>query len=205
MMKLNRFARRTLQAAALAVVAITAAAVPLKPASAGGWHHGWYGGPRVYGGVYFGGQGSLYRSQHELVFLFKLGNGKHQNHIQLGHYGRYRTNVWSYPRVNSFSHHENLSVLHPTIKPTTLIADAIMDCSSRRDIILDPFLGSGSTLVACERTDRVCAGLELEPVYVDVAVRRWQAYTGKPAVLSGAGETFETIEEQRAPSAAVAA
>jgi hypothetical protein len=130
-----------------------------------------------------GGMGSLYRSQHELVFVFKSGTGSHRNNVQLGQYGRYRTNVWNYPGVNSFSRSTeegNLLALHPTVKPVALVADAIMDCSARGDIVLDPFLGSGTTIIAAERTGRICYGIELDPVYVDTIIRRWQQFTGLP-------------------------
>jgi len=145
------------------------------------------------------GQGSLYRSQHELVFVFKNGKTPHRNNIQLGQYGRYRTNVWNYRRVNSLSRSTeegNLSALHPTIKPIELVADAILDCTARGDIVLDPFLGSGTSVTAAERTGRVCNGIELDPGYVDVAVRRWQAFTGQSAVLESTGLTFRETEEQ---------
>jgi DNA modification methylase len=145
-----------------------------------------------------GGQGSLYRSQHELVFVFKSGRGKHRNNIQLGQYGRYRTNVWQYPRVNAFSRpteEGNLAVLHPTVKPVALVADAIMDCTARGDIVLDAFLGSGTTLIAAERTGRICYGVELDPTYVDTAIRRWQNFTGKCAVHAKSGRTFNEMEE----------
>src|SRR5215472_8365308 len=117
-----------------------------------------------------GRMGSLYRSQHELVFVFKHGRSGHRNNVQLGHFGRNRSNVWRYPGANSFARNSeegNLLALHPTVKPVAMIADAIMDCSARGDIILDPFLGSGTTLIASERTGRTCYGLELDPVYVD--------------------------------------
>ena len=94
--------------------------------------------------------------------------------------------------------------MHPTVKPVALVADAIKDCSRRGGVVLDPFCGSGTILIAAERTGRKARALEIDPNYVDVAVRRWQAYTGKSAVLSGSTETFETIEEQRAQSLATA-
>lgn len=146
-----------------------------------------------------GGQGSLYRSQHELVFIFKRGTGKHQNNVQLAQFGRYRTNVWCYPRTNSLSQRSeegNLSAFHPTVKPVAMIADAIMDCSGRNDIVLDPFLGSGSTLIAAERAGRCCYGIEIEPRYVDTIVRRWEAFTGKTAVHMKSGKTWKGIEEE---------
>jgi DNA modification methylase len=139
------------------------------------------------------GMGSLYRSQHELVFVFKHGRDPHQNHIQLGRYGRNRSNVWSYPGVNSFSRsgsEGNLLALHPTVKPVALVADALRDCSSRGEIVLDAFLGSGTTLIAAERTGRICRGLEIDPLYVDTAVRRWQALTGQHARHAESGLMF---------------
>jgi DNA modification methylase len=145
-----------------------------------------------------GGMGSLYRSQHELIFLFKNGKERHQNNVQLGQFGRYRTNVWNYPGVNSFSRSTeegNLLALHPTVKPVALVADAIMDCSARGDIVLDPFLGSGTTVIAAERTGRVCRGIELDPRYVDTAIRRRQKFTGLFATHAASGRTFNEIEQ----------
>jgi DNA modification methylase len=146
-----------------------------------------------------GGMGSLYRSQHELVFVFKNGKDSHRNNVQLGQYGRYRTNVWSYPGVNSFARtteEGNLLELHPTVKPVALVADAIMDCSSRNDIILDSFLGSGTTIIAAERTGRVCHGIEIDAGYVDTAIRRWQTFTGKTATHSISGRSFAELEQE---------
>jgi DNA modification methylase len=145
------------------------------------------------------GQGSLYRSQHELVFVFKSGKGAHRNNIQLGQFGRYRTNVWHYQRVNSLARttdEGNLSELHPTIKPVELVADAILDCTARGGVVLDAFLGSGTTVIAAERTGRVCYGIELDPRYVDAIVRRWQAFTGQSAMQESTGRTFNEIEEE---------
>jgi DNA modification methylase len=145
------------------------------------------------------GQGSLYRSQHELVFVFKSGKKPHRNNIQLGQYGRYRTNVWQYRRVNSLSRSTdegNLSTLHPTIKPVELVADAILDCSARGDVVLDAFLGSGTTVIAAERTGRACYGIELDPHYVDTIVRRWQAFTGQSAVRESTGRAFNELETE---------
>ncbi|MGB7680487.1 MAG: DNA methyltransferase [Candidatus Acidiferrales bacterium] len=145
------------------------------------------------------GQGSLYRSQHELVFVFKNGRSPHRNNIQLGQYGRYRSNVWQYRRVNSLSRSTdegNLCNLHPTIKPVELVADAILDCTARGDVVLDAFLGSGTTVIAAERTGRTCYGVELDPRYVDTIVRRWQAFTGQFAVQGSTGRTFIDIEEE---------
>ena len=146
-----------------------------------------------------GGMGSLYRSQHELVFVFKHGREAHQNHVQLGRFGRNRSNVWDYPGVNSFSRtgaEGNLLALHPTVKPVALVADALRDCSGRGEIVLDAFLGSGTTLVAAERTGRVCRGLELDPLYVDTAVRRWQLATGEKARHAESGQLFDGLASE---------
>lgn len=146
------------------------------------------------------GQGSLYRSQHELVFVFKRGKNCHRNNIRLGQFGRYRTNVWNYRRAYSLgrsTEEGQLAGSHPTVKPTALVADAILDCTSRGDIVLDPFLGSGTTVVAAERTGRTCYGMELSPVYVDTIVRRWQSFTGQIAIHASTGNTFAAIEEEK--------
>ena len=148
-----------------------------------------------------GGMGSLYRSQHELVFVFKSGKASHRNNVQLGQFGRYRTNVWNYPGVNSFSRSTaegNLLELHPTVKPVALVADAIMDCSARGNIVLDPFLGSGTTVIAAERTGRICYGVELDPAYVDTIVRRWQRFTGLTAKHAISGRSFADLEQEAA-------
>ncbi len=142
------------------------------------------------------GMGSFYRSQHELVAIFKSGRGPHRNNIQLGEYGRNRSNVWSYPNVNSFGRHGeegNLLALHPTVKPVALLADAVVDCTKRGDIILDGFLGSGSTLIAAQRTARRCYAIEIDPLYVDIAVRRWQTYTRDRARHVATGRFFDDI------------
>jgi len=146
-----------------------------------------------------GGMGSLYRSQHELVFVFKNGKAPHRNNVQLGQFGRTRSNVWQYPSVNSFGRageEGNLLALHPTVKPVAMVADAIKDCSARGDVVLDAFLGSGTTVIAAERTGRVCYGIELDPSYVDVAVRRWEAFTKQSAVHRQSGFSFRQIEEE---------
>jgi DNA modification methylase len=142
------------------------------------------------------GMGSLYRSQHELVFVFKHGEAPHQNHVQLGRFGRNRSNLWSYPGANSFSRtgaEGNLLALHPTVKPVALIADALRDCSGRGEIVLDAFLGSGTTLIAAERTGRICHGLELDPLYVDTTIRRWQKLTGNKAWHAGDNRAFDDL------------
>ena len=144
-----------------------------------------------------GGMGSFYRSAHELVFLFKNGTGSHWNNIQLGKFGRYRTNVWNYPGANTFSRPDsegNLLALHPTPKPVALIVDAIKDCTARGDLVLDPFLGSGTAVIAAERSGRRCYGLELDPLYVDTIIRRWQRQTKLDAVHAETGETFNSKE-----------
>jgi DNA modification methylase len=146
------------------------------------------------------GMGSFYRSQHELVFVFKNGSGSHVNNVELGKHGRNRTNVWSYangPGFGRAGEEGRLAALHPTVKPVPMIADALLDSSHRGDIVLDPFLGSGATLMAAERTGRRCFGLELDPLYVDVIVRRWQAYTGDVARCLKTGETFAETEAAR--------
>lgn len=148
------------------------------------------------------GMGAFYRSQHEMVMVFKNGDGKHINNFGLGETGRYRTNVWSYAGVNTFrkGRMEDLAD-HPTVKPTALVADAIRDCSKRGGIILDPFMGSGTTILAAERTGRRAFGMELDPIYVDVAIRRWQTRTGKQAVLASTGQTFaEVLAERLTPA-----
>src|SRR6185312_7503227 len=118
-----------------------------------------------------GGMGSLYRSRHELVFVFRNGPEAHQNNVQLGRFGRNRTNVWNYAGSNSFARRgaQRSIDLHPTVKPVLMISDAILDCTKRNDIVLDPFIGSGTTLLAAERTGRRCYGIELDPLYVDTA------------------------------------
>jgi DNA modification methylase len=125
------------------------------------------------------GQGSFYRSQYELILVFKNGEGPHQNNIELGRHGRSRSNVWTYAGVNSFraGRLDELSI-HPTVKPVALVADAMRDCSRRGDIILDPFVGSGTTILAAERVGRRGYGLEIDPLYVDAAIRRWQDLPG---------------------------
>jgi len=146
-----------------------------------------------------GGMGSFYRSRHELVFVYRNGKTQHQNNIQLGRYGRNRTNVWEYPSVNTLSKvsdEGNLLALHPTVKPVALVADALLDCSARGDAVLDAFLGSGSTLIAAERTGRSCYGIELDAVYVDTAIKRWQRYTGDRAVHAVSGKPFDDIASE---------
>jgi DNA modification methylase len=145
------------------------------------------------------GMGSLYRSQHELVFVFKHGHNGHRNNVQLGRFGRNRSNIWRYPGANSFARcgeEGNLLALHPTVKPVAMVADAILDCSARDDIVLDAFLGSGTTLIAAERTGRRCCGLELDPAYVDTIVRRWQVLTGGSARHAASGRNFDDLARE---------
>jgi DNA modification methylase len=152
-----------------------------------------------------GGMGSFYRSKHELVLVFKVGTACHTNNVELGRHGRNRTNVWDYAGVNTFRHDrlEELA-MHPTVKPVALIADAIKDASKQSETILDPFCGSGSTIIAAEKTGRQACGLEIDPKYVDVAVRRWQTFTGKLAVLDGTTACLEEIAKQRDNQPAIA-
>lgn len=151
-------------------------------------------GAEVYGGLLNlcvwnksnAGMGSLYRSKHELVFVFKVGTAPHVNAVELGQHGRNRTNVWDYASVNSLkgSRREDLA-LHPTVKPVSLVADALQDVTRRGDLVLDPFLGSGTTLIAAERCGRRFRGLDVDPAYVDVAVERWVVMTGGTPTLEG--------------------
>jgi DNA modification methylase len=142
-----------------------------------------------------GGMGSLYRSQHELIFVWKNGRGKHTNNVQLGKHGRNRSNVWSYAGANSFSSDRLTDLaMHPTVKPVGLVADAILDCSRRGDLVLDSFGGSGTTLIACERTSRRARLIEIDPIYCDQTVRRWQKLTGRIAV-NAAGIPFNNFEK----------
>jgi DNA modification methylase len=140
------------------------------------------------------GQGSFYRSQHELIYVYKKGGAEHLNTFELGQYGRSRTNVWTYAGVNAFraGRMDDLG-MHPTVKPTALVADAMKDCSKRGSIVLDPFLGSGTTLIAAEQVGRRCYGIELDPGYVDLAVERWQRLTKRDAVLEGTSLTFDEL------------
>jgi DNA modification methylase len=145
------------------------------------------------------GQGSFYRSQHELIFVFKNGDCPHTNNFELGQHGRNRSNVWTYAGVNSFraGRMDELAI-HPTVKPIALVADAMRDCSRRGEIVLDPFMGSGTTILAAERVGRRAYGLELDPLYVDAAVRRWERFTKADALLKGSRKTFGEVAEARA-------
>lgn len=138
-----------------------------------------------------GGMGSLYRSKHELVFVCKSGTAPHVNNIELGKHGRYRTNVWDCPGQNTFHKNREAELdMHPTVKPVQLIADIMLDCTKNADIVLDSFGGSGTTLLAAEKTGRRARLIEIEPRYVDLTIRRWQEKTGKEAIHDASGETF---------------
>lgn len=145
-----------------------------------------------------GGMGTFYRSQHELVFVYKVGTAPHTNTFGLGDTGRYRTNVWDYPGVNSFGANQKDLALHPTVKPVALVADAIKDVTKRGEIVLDGFGGSGTTLIAAERTGRVARLVELDPLYCDVICRRYEARTGRPAQLCGTEQIFSDVAIARA-------
>ena len=145
------------------------------------------------------GMGSLYRSQHELLPLFKKGDVRHVNNVELGKRGRSRSNVWTYPGASSLGSDARRGLQdHPTVKPTAMLEDALLDLSNRGDIVIDPFLGSGSTLIAAEKSGRVCHGVELDPLYVDVIIRRYEAATGEAAVFLETGETFHDLSVRRA-------
>lgn len=133
--------------------------------------------------------------------MFKSGTAKHLNNVDLGRYGRYRTNVWSYPGVNAFGANRDDLTLHPTVKPVALVADAIRDCSNRGGIVLDAFAGSGTTLVAAERTGRRGYGIEIDPVYCDVILRRMRNVSGLEATLRGTSENFTELEARRQDNA----
>lgn len=148
-----------------------------------------------------GGMGTFYRSRHELIYVWKVGTAPHTNTFGLGEHGRYRTNVWDYPGVNSFGRNQTDLALHPTVKPVALVADAIKDVTRLGEIVLDGFGGSGTTLIAAERTGRVARLVELDPIYCDVICRRYAALTGTAPVLEASGETFEPIALARAAEA----
>lgn len=147
------------------------------------------------------GQGSFYRSQHELIFVYRNGQAAHRNNVELGRHGRNRSNVWHYAGVNTFraGRMDDLA-MHPTVKPVAMVAEAIRDCTKRGDIVIDAFMGSGTTILAAERVGRRAFGLEIDPLYVDVAVRRWQAFTGQDAMLAATGQTFDEVMALRSES-----
>ncbi|SIT53519.1 DNA methylase N-4/N-6 domain-containing protein [Mesorhizobium prunaredense] len=144
------------------------------------------------------GMGSLYRSQHELVLVFRNGKEPHRNNVELGKHGRHRSNVWTYRGANSFGadRMEDLEA-HPTVKPVNLVADALLDVSRRGDVVLDPFGGSGTALLAAHKTGRHARLIEIDPHYCDLIIRRFEKHTGKQATLAATGETFEELGEQR--------
>ncbi len=146
-----------------------------------------------------GGMGSLFRSCHELIFVFKNGPSPHINNVELGKHGRNRTNVWCYPGVNTMraGRMEELA-MHPTVKPVALVADAIMDCSRRGDIVLDCFGGSGTTLIAAEKTGRRAYLMEIHAPYVDATIKRYQKLTGKSVIHEASGLTFDQLKAERA-------
>ena len=145
------------------------------------------------------GMGTFYRSKHELIFVFKHGTAPHTNTFGLGDSGRYRTNVWDHAGISSIggARDEELA-MHPTVKPVALVADAIRDCSRRGELVLDCFAGSGTTLIAAEKTGRKARIIEYDPVYCDTIIRRWEAYTGRDAVHAATGSLFATLEEEQA-------
>jgi DNA modification methylase len=152
------------------------------------------------------GQGSFYRSQHELIGIFRAGNAPHLNNIELGRHGRSRSNVWHYAGVNTFRAGRLAELKsHPTVKPVALVADAIKDCTRRGDIVLDTFCGSGTTILAAERVGRRAYTVELEPRFVDVAIKRWQAFSRKDAMHAETGLTFDEVARIATTAADIAA
>lgn len=151
------------------------------------------------------GMGALYRSQHEFIFVYKNGIGRHINNVELGAYGRNRTNVLEYPGANTFraGRQDELS-RHPTPKTVELIADLIRDASNRGDLVLDCFAGGGTIFIAAEKTHRVAAGIEIDPIYCDVSIERWQGYTGQHAIHVATGKTFDILKRERSDGAAIA-
>jgi DNA modification methylase len=151
------------------------------------------------------GMGSLYRSQHELLPLYRKGDAPTVNNVALGKKGRWRSNVWTYPGASSLGSDARRGLQdHLTVKPTAMLKDALLDLANRPDIVLDPFLGSGSTIIAAETTGRICRGVEIDPLYVDVIIRRYEAATGKAAVLVDTGENFAVLAARRASETAQA-
>jgi DNA modification methylase len=144
------------------------------------------------------GMGSFYRSAHEFIFVY-AAPGKPINNFGLGAKGRHRTNVWRYPGCSSFGRGRNQALaMHPTVKPVAMVADALMDCSHRGNIVLDPFAGSGTTMIAAERTGRRARLMEIDPLYCDVIIQRWQNLFGKTARLAETNETYEEVKVRRA-------
>lgn len=152
------------------------------------------------------GMGGLYRSQHELLPLFKKGTDRHVNNVALGKNGRTRSNVWRYPGASAIGSDSRKGLkLHPTVKPVAMLTGALLDLTNAEEIVLDPFLGSGSTLIAAEECRRICYGTELDPLYVDVIMQRYNAVTGQEARLDETGETFSELSIRRAREAAAPA
>lgn len=144
-----------------------------------------------------------YRSQHELLPLYKKGDAPHVNNVELGRSGRWRSNVWTYPGASSLGSDARRGLKdHPTVKPVAMLADALLDLTQRGEIVLDPFFGSGSTVIAAHKTGRVCRGVELDPLYADVIIRRYQTATGDAGVLAATGETFAVVAARRGKEAA---
>lgn len=149
------------------------------------------------------GQGSLWRSAHELYPVFKKGKAPHVNNVALGKHGRWRSNVWSYPGGSSLGSDSRDGLkLHPTVKPRAMLEDALLDVTNRGDLVIDCFCGSGSTLAAAETTGRRCRAIEIDGLYCDVIIKRWQELTGENAILEATGETFDGVNEARAVVAA---
>jgi DNA modification methylase len=145
------------------------------------------------------GQGSFYRSQHELIGVFRVGGHPHRNNVELGRFGRNRSNVWTYAGVNTFGRGRMEALAaHPTVKPVALVADALLDCTARGEVVLDQFAGSGTTILAAEKVGRIGFGIEYEPRYVDLAIQRWQRSTKLEATLAEDGRTFGDICAARA-------
>jgi len=145
------------------------------------------------------GMGSLYRSKHELIFVFKVGKGAHVNNVALGRYGRHRSNIWDYAGQSALSATSKSKLaLHPTVKPVAMIADAICDCSNRGGVILDAFGGAGTTLIAAERTGRRARVIEIDPIFVDASIERWQRLTGGIALHADSGRPFARCFNQGA-------
>ncbi len=148
-----------------------------------------------------GAMGSFYRSQHELVFVFKSGKGKHVNNFGLGESGRYRTNVVNYAGCNTFRKGREADLAaHSTVKPTAMVVDFLLDCSNRGDLVVDPFVGSGTTLLAAHKAKRRAAGIEIDPLYVDTALKRLRAVSGIEPVLAGDGHNFSKVAAERLSS-----
>jgi DNA methylase len=148
--------------------------------------------------------GSLYRSKHELLTLSTKGGAPYVNNVGLGKNGRSRSNVWVYPGASSLGSDARRGLQeHPTVKPVAMLKDALLDLTNRGDLVIDPFLGSGSTLIAAEHTGRQCRGAEIDPLYVDVIIRRYEAVTGSKAILEETGENFEQLVARRSMEGAI--